>query len=548
VELLVAHTHGGCPNIKMLEGKAKMSELNTYSNLFQLLFENASDVLWGCSADGSEVLFVNDAFERVYGRQLTEFTENAQLWIDVVFPEDHAIAQAGAEKLLEEGSSTSEYRIRRPDGEVRHLSDHKRLVRDPDSGEVLFMGGVARDMTEIIESKNRESEDALGRERNERLRGLSQLSATIAHDFNNLLMIVAGQSELVQDADVAGVHTESLKAIEHAVAHGRELTGQLSAFTRKPKASLVPIAVEKLIHDAVTMLSGSRDGIQFELELDADLAAILGDAGELTRVLVNLYANAADAMPTGGRIQISASHQIFDEPFCSRHEWACPGDFVRITVEDEGQGMADDALGRCFEPFFSTKPPHEGVGIGLPIVKAIIENHFGFVHVESEVGRGTKVHVHLPRVNGVRERSDVSERQALARHLSAKILLAEDDPALLSLLNMFLMGQGHTVVTAKDGLEALELFESHKDSIDLVLSDVIMPRLDGAQAWDRMRELGASCPVIFLSGHSPSNLMIPARAALLIKPISLANLAKEISKALGTHMAGGSSQTSSQSG
>jgi CheY-like chemotaxis protein len=271
----------------------------------------------------------------------------------------------------------------------------------------------------------------------------------------------------------------------------------------------VPQDVHGLLDNLAGMLRRLL-GEQYEIVLKPDAAApvVAVDAGMLDQVIVNLCLNARDAMPDGGAIAIATGEVDADAEFCRLRGWNTPGRFVTISVTDAGTGMSDGVRRRIFEPFFTTKDVGKGTGLGLSIVYGIVEQHGGRIEVESAPGRGSAFHIYLP-VAEERPPAEADTARAEVPGGTETLLVAEDDPMLLDLTLQLLAEKGYRVLTARDGLEAVQLFASHITEIDLVLMDVIMPRMSGRAAYDQIRAIAPDLPVIFVTGYSGEALDAP---------------------------------------
>jgi two-component system cell cycle sensor histidine kinase/response regulator CckA len=259
----------------------------------------------------------------------------------------------------------------------------------------------------------------------------------------------------------------------------------------------------------------------------------------MEQVLMNLAANARDAMPEGGELIIETQNVIVDETYCRTHPYARPGKYVQISVTDTGAGMDRDTQQHIFEPFFTTKEAGKGTGLGLALAYGIIKQHEGMIEVYSEVGHGTTFKIYLPaQEKAVDEK--VHEAEPVLRGGAETILVAEDEESLQRLLKGMLTSLGYKVILTSDGESAVEAYASHRDQIDLVLLDMVMPRMGGREAYERMRTLGSNVPVIFMTGYSAeiaqNRFVLETGAAFIQKPYGIAALGRKVRETLDAQL------------
>jgi CheY-like chemotaxis protein len=290
--------------------------------------------------------------------------------------------------------------------------------------------------------------------------------------------------------------------IEKSAERGATLAGQLLAFSRKGKRFIQTVEVHQLIDDVVEILKRTLDRkISVQCHKNAHLSAVEGDPGQIQQVLMNLCINAKDAMPEGGRLLLSTKMVELDEAFCRGHDGLCPGVFLEINVEDNGEGMGDQVKSRLFEPFFTTKEDGKGTGLGLAMVYGTVKGHGGAIKVYSEVGRGSVFKVLLPlkkdslpiSVNVLKKRTALG---------SGTVLVVDDEDIIRELLGEMLEELGFKVISARDGTEALAIYCEQWQEIDVVIVDMIMPGLSGREAFVEMKRINPSVRVILSTGFT----------------------------------------------
>jgi nitrogen-specific signal transduction histidine kinase/CheY-like chemotaxis protein len=372
-------------------------------------------------------------------------------------------------------------------------------VHDGAGATVSFVA-VARDVTE----ENRLREQL---RHSQKLEAVGTLAGGVAHDFNNLLAVINGYAASARRelAEGDGVR-EDLDEILRAGKRAADLVRQLLAFGRRQPMALAVVDLDKVVAGVEKMLRRLiREDIELSTRAGPVPPRVKVDQGQLEQVLINLVVNARDAMPAAGRITISTSTLILSEEEVRLHPEAAPGRWVRLRVEDDGAGMDEETLRHLFEPYFTTKEVGKGSGLGLSMVHGIVHQCLGFTEVSSHLGRGSVFDLYLPAAE---ESGGPAGPQAPATgeepvgRPGETVLLVEDEDQLLKLLRAQLTAAGFTVLGAVDGIEALELTALHRGRIDVLLTDVVMPRLGGFALADRLRTIHPEALVVFMSGHA----------------------------------------------
>ncbi|MBI2838032.1 MAG: response regulator [Acidobacteria bacterium] len=370
------------------------------------------------------------------------------------------------------------------------------------------------------------------------LNSLGTLAGGVAHDFNNIVAIILGNASFIKGAVVTPQKlSRCVDSIEMAVQRGTGLVKQLLTFARKTDVLFESVQVNESIHEMVKMLKETfPKTIEFSLELDPRLACIPADRNQLYQVLLNLCVNARDAMPRGGRISIK-TETVAGDALQNQFPDALEEQYVCITVVDTGAGIEKSVLGRIFEPFFMTKEPGKGTGLGLAVLDGVVKAHRGFVGVESQDGKGTAFKLYLPFQAGGAETFQAQER----RHEEAAggtetVLLVEDEVMLQELVKTFMEAKGYLVLTASDGEEASAIYRTRHEEVALVLCDMGLPKLGGWEAYEKMKEINPSVKVLFAGGYVDSKLreeMMKAGVRDLVqKPYSPNDVLKRIREVL----------------
>jgi PAS domain S-box-containing protein len=339
----------------------------------------------------------------------------------------------------------------------------------------------------------------------QRMEAVGRLAGGIAHDFNNLLTVIGGYCEIAQEKLIEGsLVREAVDEIANAANRAATLTSQLLAFSRKQVLIPQVLCLNDLvraIERILTRLVG--EDIELKTFLQPDAGDIKADPGQIEQVFMNLAANARDAMPSGGKLTIETSNQVLDTAFALEHPGALPGEYVRISVSDTGQGIDPEVLTHIFEPFFTTKEQGKGTGLGLSTVYGIVRQSAGYITCYSELGKGTTFSIYLPRTAEARNGTVANgEEQIATLGGSETVLLAEDEESVRRFTQTLLENNGYTVIAAEGGKEALAILESKKCEIDLVVTDVVMPHMSGKDLAQKLLLICPRAKVLFVSGYT----------------------------------------------
>ena len=374
---------------------------------------------------------------------------------------------------------------------------------------------------------------------------IGQLAGGIAHDFNNMLAAIIGASELLMYPKV-GLNEIGVKYVDmifRAAERAADLTGKLLAFGRKGKRTHEAMDVHDILTDAMVILNNTIDKrVAISLDTRADNSIVTGDNTALQNVIINMGINASHAMPNGGELQITTRNLIFNYAYCKVSPFdIAPGNYLDIMVRDTGTGIASENLDRIFEPFFTTKEQGKGTGLGLAAAFGTIQDHHGAITVYSEVGDGTVFHIYLPCA-GV----DVNKSQPETKVVKGAgvILLVDDEEDIRVMGESILQGMGYQVLTAANGIECVELFKKHCHSIDLVLMDMIMPVMNGEEAFRQLKQIDRHCKIVIASGFTKDDRLAELQrdglSGFIQKPYRSVQLSQLLTEVLGQENAPGS--------
>ncbi|HUJ41833.1 MAG TPA: PAS domain S-box protein [Candidatus Acidoferrales bacterium] len=421
-----------------------------------------------------------------------------------------------------------EFENRRKDGNLVPMEACITPVRGPRGGITSFIC-ISQDVSErrTLEGQLLEAQ---------KFEAIGQLAGGIAHDFNNVLAAILGMAELGQMEAPEGTRIrERLQKICHHAGRAVALTRQLLAFSRRQQLERRPINLNLCINEVTSLISESLGkDVEVKTELAPELASIHADPSQIEQVLMNLSVNARDAMPRGGQLTFTTGTVRLDADACRGRPGMSPGEFVELSVADTGTGMDATTLGRIFEPFFTTKPPGLGTGLGLATAYGVVKQHGGFIEVDSALGAGTSFHLYFPVAMAAEREAEAPQSAEPVRGGTETILLAEDHEGLRELVRESLQGLGYQVLAANDGQEALDLFRRHAGKVDLLVLDVVMPRLRGPDVYQRIRELNPLIPVLFCTGYNPDSAQGEALSShpVLQKPYPALELARAVRQLL----------------
>ncbi len=373
---------------------------------------------------------------------------------------------------------------------------------------------------------------------------IGRLAGGVAHDFNNLLMVISAYAELMQDSLSSGHPLlRNVQEIMKASRRAADLTRQLLAFGRKQMQALQLLDLNQVLKEISKMLPRLiGEDIQLTIVPGRNLGCVRADPMQIEQIVMNLAANGRDAMPDGGKLTIETAAVGLDESYVEKHSIVPIGDYVMLAVTDTGQGIAPEHLSHIFEPFYTTKAEGKGTGLGLATVYGIVKQNGGFIWVYSEPGLGTTFKIYLPRVKkeaGVAKPAPRPEQET-PRGIET-VLLVEDETAVRQSTGQFLRLNGYTVLEAKDGEDALRVAKHHTGTIELMVTDVVMPHLGGAKLAAQLTSIRPNLKVLFVSGYAESTVLrhgaIDVTNSFLQKPFGLKSLAAKIRQVLDANVA-----------
>ena len=493
--------------------------------------------VWELDIAGDRRMF-DDQVCSLLGLDPARFTGSEAEFFAVVHPDDRdKIKQMRNTSIAQGVPYDADYRVVRPDGSIRYIRARGNLVRD-EEGKPLKINGVIWDTTERWQGEKEQEKLQAQLVQAQKMESVGRLAGGVAHDFNNMLMVILGNAELCQDTvEPAHPGYTALEEIIKGANHAQSLTSQLLAFARKQPIAPHVLDLNATISNMLNLLRRLiGEDVMIIWQPDAALWPVTLDPSQIDQILTNLIINARDAIQGTGTITIETRNTTLDQPYCDLHAGATPGNYVLLTVSDTGCGMDRETLAHIFEPFFTTKAFGKGTGLGLSMVYGIVKQNNGFISVYSEPGQGTQFKIYWPYVLGENAHPAIGHAPAAAVGGDETILLVEDEEAVRAIARNFLSSLGYTVLAAEDPEKALRLAAEHPGEIQLLLTDVIMPGMNGRDLAQRLSEIRPSMKRLFISGFTADVLtqrgILADGLNFLGKPFTRDKLARKVREAL----------------
>ncbi|HEV8363612.1 MAG TPA: response regulator [Gemmatimonadaceae bacterium] len=523
-------THPGDSDHQFFRGEAVAASrrLIETERRHQFLADALPLLIWTADAEG-QLDYCNSRWLDFTGRLLEDV--RGEGWLSTIHPDDRASTAAAWDDARNRGVTFQhEQRVLGAGGVVRWMLTLAEPYRDATKRVVQWFGS----MTDIHDRVEAEQKFRAA----QHLQAVGTLAGGMAHEVNNMMTAVLGFGEIV--AGALGTHHPQRRDVDEMIragARAADVTRQLLAFSRQqvlnPSVLDISLVVTELVPVLRRLIGSDR---RLDVRLASKAVRAIADRGQLEQVLINLAANARDATATNGVVAVETETVTLDAPSLSLHreEGASPGSYARITVRDDGTGMSPDTLARAFEPFFTTKAVGHGTGLGLSMVYGIAKQSGGYVHIESALGSGTAVSVYLPFVDD--EVTPSQGAREVSRGNGERILVVEDEPVVRSLAQRGLEAAGYRVYQAPNGAAALKFLATEAADVDLVLTDVVMPNMNGQQLAEAIMQRYPGLPVLFMSGYGGDDILrrglMTADAPFVQKPFTLDVLARAVQQRL----------------
>ena len=466
---------------------------------YRALVEHAGYGIYRASVDG-RFLMVNPALRRMLGygfeEELLQLNVAKDVFVDPS-DRDRLINLSETTNRIDESETT----WKKKDGDHIVVRLSGRAVRDA-TGRLECFEMFVKDVSEqrMLEEQLRQAQ---------KMELVGQLTGGMAHDFNNLLTVILANANLIEASLPEDEHDmrEDLGELEGAARRGTAMIKRLLSFSRRVHISQQPIDIGQIAGDLMSTLGRLLpETMEIQLECDDDLPKVLADPGAVEQIIINLATNARDAMQTGGKLHIRIQRSTLDESHRAKRGWGDPGEYVHLCATDAGIGMDENVKKRIFEPFFTTKQAGQGTGLGMPMIYGLMKQHGGFVDVESELGKGTSVHIYFPATKERAHTAAPADEIARLKGGSETILLVEDEEPIRRAAKRVLERFGYTVLLAANGEEGLQTFRDRRKDVNLVISDVMMPRMNGQELLSAVRGDEPAICFLFMSGYAASDL------------------------------------------
>ncbi|NLD93432.1 MAG: response regulator [Fibrobacter sp.] len=418
-------------------------------------------------------------------------------------------------------------------GELRHRLVNSNPVRD-ETGKIIGAVSVVRDITEVRRKEEKQRQLEIQVRQSQKLEAIGQLSSGVAHDFNNLLGGILGNTELLlMEIAPGSSQRHHLESIVASCKRASTLTRQLLTFARKAPAEIRPIAVNEVIRQVVSIFGRTIDRrIEIVTELSAAPLFLEGDQSLLENALLNIAINARDAMPDGGQVIFSTNSIFLDKASIAGTVDNPEGVYVKITVEDTGTGIPKDVLSHIFEPFFTTKELGKGTGLGLASVYGCVKQHNGYITLDSLVGRGTRFDIYLPLINPPENREEQEVTELVHGH--GTLLVIDDENVYHSILKEMFEMLGYEVLCYYDGITALEYYREHFATVDGIILDINMPKMNGVECYIKLKAINPDVQVIVASGYGDNDantvLLSEGVMAFVQKPFKISELSAKVAE------------------
>ncbi len=499
---------------------------------YRTLVSNVIGMVYRAESDWSTEVISNS--ESISGYTVNEFESRKVNWVELIHPGDRARFFSESLELIQKPSElVHEYRITAKDGSLRWVSDSKKSHFK--EGIFQEIDGIVTDITQRKEAEK--DRDALQAQlfQSQKMEAVGTLAGGVAHDFNNILTTIIGNCHLA----LTTLHEkdplfEDIQDIKKAGERAADLTRQLLAFSSKQLIQPRVMDINEVITDMGKMISRLiGEDIEMSVIAAPELWLVEADPGQIEQIIMNLVVNAKDAMPEGGKLIIETANVELDEDFFRKHGVAGQiGSYVKLAINDNGTGMDRETQERIFEPFFTSKASDKGTGLGLSTIYGIVKQNGGFIWVYTELGQGSTFKVYLPRTKGSVDPESEDQLFAEAFGGSETILIVEDDDSVRKLARNSLKKNGYRVLEAENGENALRVSEAHDGSIDLILTDVVMPKMSGKELAGMVKKIHPRVKVIFMSGYTSNAIVdhgILTRGVEFIeKPFTPKNLASKV--------------------
>jgi len=522
------------------ERKKSEEQLASLTQRLQLATSSAHLGIWDWNVRENTMVWDDRMFE-LYGIARASFPDSIDAWMSGLHPEDRETAIAEHQAALNgEKEFDTEFRVLYPDGTVKYIRG-KGLVLRGEDGNPERMLGINYDVTDSRHAEEERHKLESQLQQAQKMESVGRLAGGVAHDFNNMLGVILGHAELgLMQLEPTNPVCADLKEISKTAERSADLTRQLLAFARKQTVSPKTIDLNDTITNTLKMLQRLiGEDIHLVWHPSPDQCQVKMDPSQIDQILANLCVNARDAIEDTGRITIETGTCFIDADYCAANPEAAPGDYVRLVVSDSGKGMDRETLTHIFEPFYTTKELGKGTGLGLATVYGAVKQNNGFINIYSEPGNGTTFSIHLPRYAGDTFRTQEELGSQTVLRGQETILLVEDEAAILNITAIMLEKQGYTVLRGDSPGRAMELAREYHGPIHLLMTDVIMPEMNGRDLARNILTIHPGMKRLFMSGYTADVIahhgVLDDGVHFIQKPFSLPSMAAKVREVLDSN-------------
>jgi PAS domain S-box-containing protein len=503
---------------------------------FRLITETISEVFWMADIHINTMLYISPGYEKIWGRTVKSLYDNPQSFIDAIHVEDRKRIYTALVVQKNKQPFDHEYRIIRPDGEMRWIWDRGFPVME-ETGQINLYIGIAQDITERKKADEEKAKLEARLLLAQKMEAIGLLAGGIAHDLNNILFPISGLSEMLLGLIPSeNPWHRSIEQIYKSAQRGSDLVKQILAFTRRSDLQKIPIRIQPILKEVLNLSRATiPTTIKITNHIMTDCGLVAADPTQVHQILMNLITNAYHAVDhTGGTIHVALKESLFENVDLYDNTMK-PGKYACMTVHDTGIGIDRSVIDKIFTPYFTTKEQGKGTGIGLSVVREIVKEHGGDIRVYSEAGKGTAFHVYLPIVEDVK----AGKNAAVTRKYPTgheNILMVDDEEPIAHMVQVMLEGLGYRLTVRTSSPDALAAFKDNPDGFDLVISDRSMPHLTGIHLAAELISIRPNIPIIICTGLTDENEQQSATAmgvkGFLAKPVAISDLAVLVRKVL----------------
>ncbi len=528
-----------CIGNDQTDRKRAEEALRASEERFRLAMEATSDGLWDWDVSTGKVYY-SPAYFKMLGYESGTLPSHLKTWLDLVHPEDRDAALNACQECIrhETPAFSVEFRMLAQDGSWRWVLGRGRAVQRDTNGRALRMVGTHMDITE--RKRAREEQEMLESQllQAQKLESVGRLAGGVAHDFNNMLGVILGHTELAMEStDPEDARYADLVEIQKAAQRSAELTRQLLAFARRQTVSPKVLDLNEAVAGTLKMLQRIiGEDVQLTWLPAQDLWKVKMDPSQLDQILANLAVNARDAITGFGELAIETANVVLDDSHRGLMPQMVTGEFVLLSVGDTGAGMSTEILSNIFEPFFTTKEVGKGTGLGLATVYGIVRQNAGFIHVSSEPNKGTTFRIYLPRFLGEGAQHQPPASQVKPLGGRETVLIVEDEEAILNLGKAVLERLGYAVLSASSPRRAIEIAQDFDEAIHLLITDVVMPEMDGHELANSLTRIKPGLKCLYMSGYPAEVIadhgILEEGVRFIPKPFSVKELSETVRQVL----------------